>query len=55
MPVLKKDDPNQWELRPVWDFMGVRIHPLGNIDWPCYSLLTIDAVDGTIIDRNYGY
>lgn len=55
MPVLKKDDPNQWELLPVWDFIGVRIHPLGNIDWPCYSLLTIDAVDGTIIDRNYGY
>ena len=22
---------------------------------PCYSLLTIDAIDGTIIDRNYGY
>lgn len=55
MPILKKDDPNQWELRPVWDFIGTRVHPLTTVDWPCYSLLTIDAVDGTIIDRNYGY
>ena len=55
MPVLKKDDPNQWELRPVWDFIGSRIHPLVDIGWPSYSLLTIDAIDGTVIDRNYGY
>lgn len=55
MPVLCRDNPNQWELRPVWDFMGSRILPLATYDYPCYSLLTIDAMDGTIIDRNYGY
>ena len=55
MPVLCKDNPNQWELRPVWDFMGSRILPLATYDYPSYSLLTIDAIDGTIIDRNYGY
>lgn len=55
MPVLCKDNPNQWELRPVWDFIGSRILPLETYDVPCYSLMTIDAVDGTIIDRNYGY
>lgn len=55
MPVLCRDNPNQWELRPVWDFMGSRILPLATYNYPCYSLLTIDAIDGTIIDRNYGY
>lgn len=55
MPVLCKDDPNQWELRPVWDFMGSRILPLATYNYPCYSLLTIDAIDGTVIDRSYGY
>lgn len=55
MPVLQKDNPNQWELRPVWDFIGWRILPLATYDWPCWSLMTIDAIDGTVIDRNYGY
>lgn len=55
MPVLQKDNPNQWELRPVWDLMGWRILPRATYDSPCYSLMTIDAIDGTVIDRNYGY
>lgn len=55
MPVLKKDDPNQWVLRPVWDFMGARKFARENYDWPCTSWLTIDAIDGTVIDRAYGY
>ena len=55
MPVLCKGNPNHWELRPVWDFMGSQILPRETYDYPCNSLLTIDAVDGTIIDRNYGY
>lgn len=55
MPVLCKDNPNQWELRPVWDFMGIQILPRETYDYPCYSLLTIDAISGTVIDRNYGY
>lgn len=55
MPVLQKDNPNQWELRPVWDFIGSRILPRATYDWPCYSLMTIDAINGTVIDRNYGY
>lgn len=55
MPVLCKDNPNQWELRPVWDFMGIQILPRETYDHPCYSLLTIDAISGTVIDRNYGY
>ena len=55
IPVLCRDNPNQWELRHVWDFMGNHILPLATYDFPCYSLLTIDAIDDTIIDRNYEY
>ena len=55
MPVLCKDNPNQWELRPVWDFMGIQILPRETYDYPCYSLLTIAAISGTVIDRTYGY
>lgn len=55
MPVLKKDDPNQWVLRPVWDFIGTRSFAREHYDWLCQSYLTIDAVDGTVIDRSYGY
>lgn len=55
MPVLCKDNPNQWELRPVWDFMGSRILPRETYDHVGSSLLTIDAIDGTVIDREYGY
>ncbi len=55
MPVLCKDDPNQWELRPVWDFMGSRILPRATYSHVGSSLLTIDAIDGTVIDRKYGY
>ncbi len=55
MPVLKKDSSNQWVLRPVWDFIGIRRFAKENIHTPCQSWLTIDAIDGTVIDRNYGY
>ena len=37
------------------DFMGTRILTLATSDFPCYSLLTIDAIDDAIIDRNYEY
>lgn len=35
--------------------MSSRILPLETYDFPCDSQLTIDAIDGTVIDRNYGY
>ena len=55
MPVLDKNNPDQWTLRPVWDFYGVKILPGERYEWPYHSLLTIDAIDGTVIDRSYGY
>ena len=55
MPVLVKDGGGTWELRPVWDFFGIRTMPFSIDDSPCNVALTIDAIDGTIIDRSYGY
>ena len=47
-------------LVPVWDFYGPRSWTLGTGEPytfydPDQSLLTINAVDGTIIDRSLGY
>lgn len=55
MPVLVKDGSGTWELRPVWDFFGIRTMSFSYDDRPCKVALTIDAIDGTVIDRNYGY
>lgn len=55
MPVLVKDGGGTWELRPVWDFFGIRTMPFSVDDSPCNVALTIDAINGTIIDRSYGY
>ena len=62
MEVLSRDHPEQCEVIPVWDFFGtaeLREKKNGQLsaaqDNPCVSLLTINALDGTIIDRSYGY
>lgn len=62
MRVRVSGNPNAFELIPVWDFFGQRIYdPVGNSGWKrsgCLfreSLLTINAMDGTVIDREYGY
>ena len=55
MPVLRKDNSGLWELRPVWDFIGIRSFAKEYYDWPGNCALTIDAIDGTVIDRGYGY
>lgn len=55
MPVLVKDGSGTWELRPVWDFFGIRTTPFTYDDRPCNVALTIDAIDGLVIDRSYGY
>lgn len=65
MRVRKKDSPEEFYLLPVWDFLGYMLHPY----WPregedlerhkqwadSLSFLTINAVDGSIVDRNVGY
>lgn len=54
-PVLLKNGGGTWELHPVWDFMGIHTSPWTYDDRTGNVALTIDAVDGTVIDREYGY
>jgi len=46
MRIREKDRPGAYRLVPVWDFY----HPDST-----YCLLTLNAVDGSVIDRNLGY
>ena len=62
MVMLSRDNAAYCEVVPVWDFFGrreCRMERDGEIisdnDFPFHSLLTINAIDGTIIDRKYGY
>ncbi len=63
MKVKKKDAPNERYLLPVWDFMGYDYNDeidnssqIGHKAWfSAQSLLTINAIDGSIIDRDAGY
>jgi hypothetical protein len=52
-------DQDAYLMVPVWDFFG-SINPQPSNDDPVYtpslqSLLTVNAIDGTIIDRTLGY
>ena len=61
--VRKRDAQDAYELVPVWDFFGTsaRMEDGGlrsawaDGEMPYNSLLTINAIDGLVIDRNYGY
>ena len=56
-------DPHTGLLVPVWDFFGSRKvegdydgNSYSDItDYPSWSFLSINAVDGSIIDRDLGY
>ncbi len=57
MRVRRPNESDYW-LLPVWDFRGYDTRFGENaIDtwWDTFSLLTINAVDGSIVDRNLGY
>ena len=64
MRVLRQDDQNSFLIIPVWDFWGseqYRLRPAGS-DWYDWSdatdsgsLLTINAMNGLVIDRGLGY
>ena len=61
MRVISRDT-QKFEYIPVWDFFGteeMRETKDGEIiasqEFPYYSYLTISAIDGTVIDRSYGY
>ena len=55
MCVPKMDEPAHYQLIPVWDFFGRRILNDTSYDQYNSALLTINAIDGTVIDRQYGY
>lgn len=60
MRVLSKDQPNTYEYLPVWDFFGTQQCRTQNGEVadnsaPFTSYFTVNAIDGTVIDRNYGY
>ena len=59
MRVLDRDNPEQVLVIPVWDFFG-RVDKddgtsVPRYDEPGATLLTLNAIDGTVIDRTYGY
>lgn len=47
--------PTSYRLVPVWDFFGTRQYWGDHEVIHNQSYLTINAIDGTIIDRSYGY
>ncbi len=54
--VLKQDETGVGLLVPAWDFFGTVTDAGGAVfDDPDRSLLTINAIDGSIIDRAAGY
>ena len=61
MRVMEKGNTSEAQMVPVWDFFGketLRYPDMGEpyiSDWPYESRLTINALDGTIIDRGLGY
>lgn len=48
-----KDNPESHILTPVWDFFGSHTYREDWYDDTDYSFFTINAIDGTVIDRNY--
>ena len=59
MRVLDRNNPEQVLIVPVWDFFGHVDKDDGTTvskyDEAGATLLTLNAIDGTVIDRSYGY
>lgn len=59
--LVKKDSQDEYKMVPVWDFFGYKVNKLADsdkeqvIEGPAYTQLTINAIDGSIIDRGLGY
>lgn len=52
---MDRDHPERHLLIPVWDFYGDQEFRDDYYDFDNQSLFTINAMDGTVIDRDYGY
>ena len=61
MRVMERGNTSEAKMVPVWDFFGSEtlyypdMEEPYTVDWPYESWLTINALDGTIIDRGLGY
>lgn len=59
MRIARKDKPGEYLMVPVWDFIGNRTSGLaGHEDWLPFggqSFVTINAIDGSMIHRDWGY
>ena len=54
--IAEQDRDGSGLLVPVWDFFGSVADESGNtVHYPDASLLTINAIDGSLIDRDAGY
>lgn len=61
MRIMEKGNTKEGTMVPVWDFLGSSTMIYGDTDegytegGPYNCLLTINAMDGTVIDRDLGY
>ena len=55
MCLQERENPTGYQLVPVWDFFGERTMRDARFAEHNQSLLTINAIDGLVIDRSYGY
>lgn len=56
MRIKAKDTRGEGLLVPVWDFWGIKDYPSDSGEYVDEQiLLTINAIDGTVIDRSLGY
>lgn len=55
MCLQERGNPSSYQLVPVWDFFGERTIGRERYDTHNWSYLTINAIDGTVIDRDLGY
>ena len=54
--ISEKDSFDTGLLVPVWDFIGTKTDQYGNgNDVRGAVLMSINAIDGSVIDRNLGY
>lgn len=55
MCLQERGNPANYRLVPVWDFFGTRDYHGDHDDIHNWSYFTINAIDGTVIDRSLGY
>lgn len=55
MCLQERGNPASYRLVPVWDFFGTRDYHGFHDDYHNESYFTINAIDGTVIDRDLGY